>query len=75
MRRKKIAEEIERAIGESGLNLDGDRRALFAKRYGEERRKVEEQLRKELEEKRQPLVKDIVARLKAEFSAETPAPR
>ncbi len=75
IRRKKIAEEIDRAISESGLTLDGDRRALFAKRYGEERRKVEEQLRKELEEKRQPLVKEIIARLKAEFSAEATAPR
>ena len=75
VRRKKIAEEIERAIGESGLTLEGERRALFAKRYGEERRKVEEQLHKELEEKRQPLVKDIVTRLKAEFSAEAGQPR
>ena len=74
-RRKKIAEEIDHAIGETGLNLEGERRALFARRYGEERRKVEEQLRKELEEKRQPLLKDIIARLKAEFSAEPAAPR
>ena len=70
IRRKKIAEEIESAISESGLTLEGERRALFAKRYGEERRKVELQLHKELEEKRQPLVKDIMVRLKAEFSAE-----
>ena len=75
MRRKKIAEEIDRALGESGLTLEGERRALFAKRYGEERRKVEQQLHQELEEKRQPLVKDIVARLKAEFSTETGAAR
>ena len=75
LRRKKIAEEIDRAISDSGLKLDGERRSLFAKRYGEERRKVEEQLRKELEEKRRPLVEEIIARLKAEFSAETTAPR
>ena len=70
MRRRKIAEEIDRAINGSGLTLDGERRALFAKRYSEERRKVEEQLHKELEEKREPLVKDLMARLKAEFSAQ-----
>ncbi len=75
LRRKKIAEEIDRALSDSGLKLEGERRAAFAKRYGEERRKVEEQLRKELEEKRQPLLKDIVARLKTEFSAEATAPR
>ena len=70
MRRKKIAEEIDRAIDESGLTLDGERRALFAKRYGEERRRVEEHLHKELEEKRQALVRDIMARLKVEFSVQ-----
>jgi hypothetical protein len=41
---------------------------FFAKRYGEERRKVEEQLRKEMEEKRKPLIKEVIARLKEEFS-------
>ena len=74
LRRKKIAEEIEHAISDSGLTLVGERRAAFEKRYAEERRKVEEQLRKELEEKRKPLVKDMVARLKAEFSTEGTAP-
>ena len=74
-RRKKIAEEIDHTISETGLKLEGERRALFAKRYMEERRKVEEQLRKELEEKRQPLLNDLVARLKAEFSTETASPR
>lgn len=74
-RRQKMAEEIDRVLGEAGLTLDGERRARFAKRYGEERRKVEEQLRRELEEKRRPLLNEIVARLKAEFSSEATAPR
>ena len=60
---------------EAGLNLDGERRVRCAKRYGEERRKVEEQLRRELDEKRQPLLKEILARLQAEFSSEVAAPR
>jgi 16S rRNA C967 or C1407 C5-methylase (RsmB/RsmF family) len=68
MHRRWMAENIDRAISETGLKLEGERRALFAKRYCEERRKVEQQLRKELEEKRQPLIKDILARLKTEFS-------
>jgi len=59
---------VNLALAESGLDLSGERRAFFAKRYGEERRKVEEQLRKEMEEKRRPLIKEIVARLKEEFS-------
>ena len=69
VRRKKIAEETETAINKSGLTIEGERRAHFAKRYAEERRKVEEQLRKEMDEKRQPLLDELVARLKAEFSS------
>jgi hypothetical protein len=71
IRRKKIAEEVNQAITESGLDLTSERRMFFAKRYGEERRKVEEQLRREMDEKRKPLIKDIIARLKQEFSTET----
>ena len=74
-RRKKMAEEIDAAVSDTGLTLEGERRALFAKRYVEERRKLEGQLRKELEEKRRPLLKELATRLKAEFSAETAAPR
>lgn len=68
LRRRRMLEEVESAIQETGLDLDKDRRAQFTKRYAEERRKVEEQLRRETEEKRRPLVKDIVARLKTEFA-------
>ena len=75
VRRKKMADEIEAAISDAGLTLEGERRVLFAKRYAEERRKVEEQLRRELEEKRGPLLKELQSRLKAEFSAEPTTPR
>ena len=72
-RRKKIAEEIDAALKEAGLELDAERRELFTRRYGEERHRIEEQLRKELDEKRRPLLKDVIARLKAEFSGGIPA--
>ena len=72
-RRKKIAEDSDAALKEAGLELDADRRELFARRYGEERRKIEEQLHKELDDKRRPLLKEVIARLKAEFSSGTPA--
>ena len=68
-RRKKMAEDIQAAISESGLQLDKERREQFAKRYVEERRKIEEELRRELDEKRRAQVKEIVGRLKTEFSA------
>jgi len=72
-RRKKINEDIDAAIKDAGLELDGERRELFAKRYGEERHRIEEHLRKDMDEKRRPLVKEVIARLKAEFSTGAPA--
>ena len=72
-RRQRIAEEITAALRETGLELDKDRREQFAKRYAQERRKIEEQIRRDMEEKRRPLVKEMVGRLKAEFSEPSPA--
>ncbi len=72
-RRKRVAEEIDAALHDAGLELDAQRRELFARRYGEERHRIEEQLHKELDEKRQPLLKEVVAKLKTEFSASAPA--
>lgn len=73
-RRKKMAEDIDAAIRETGIEFDKPRREHFARRYAQERRKIEEQLRQEMEEKRKPLVQEMVARLKAEFSTSTARP-
>ena len=73
VRRKRIAEDIDAALKEAGLELDPERRELFARRYGEERRKIEESLHKELDDRRRPLLKEMIARLKAEFSSTAPA--
>lgn len=74
IRKKHMQEEIEEAITQSGLQLDPPRRQMFVKRYTEERRKIEEGLRKETEEKRIPRVEELRLRLKTEFSgAPTPA--
>ena len=75
VRKKFMTQELDTAIAESGLQLDDERRAQFIKRYGEERRKIEEQLRKEMGEKRKPLLLDLIARLKVEFSSTAPAPQ
>lgn len=69
-RRRKIAADVDAALKEAGLELDGDRREAFEKRYGEERHKIEEQLRKDMDEKRKPLVKEVIAKLKAEFASD-----
>ena len=74
LRKKFIQQEVETAIQETGLELAGERREQFMKRYGEERRKIEEQLRKESNEKRKPLVRELMGRLKAEFSASSAEP-
>lgn len=67
-RRNKIVEDIDAALKESGLDLDGAQRERFAKRYGEERHLIEEQLRKDMDEKRRPLLREVIAKLKQEFA-------
>jgi len=72
VREKFIEQELANAIQASGLQLEGERRAQFARRFLEERRKIEEQLRHEMIEKRRPLVRDLVGRLKVEFALPKP---
>jgi hypothetical protein len=67
-RRQKIAEEIQDAITKSGLKLDEDEREVFALRYTQERRKIEEALHKEMDAERQAMVSEMLGRLKTEFS-------
>ncbi len=73
IRREKIAQEIQQAITKSGLRLDDDQREVYALRYTQERRKIEDALRKETDEKRQSMVSDMLDRLRVEFTA-TPPP-
>ena len=75
-RRKLAREEIERAMSDSGLQLDEEKKKRFVGRYFEERRMIEEKLRKESEEKRRHFLGEMRARLKQEFETVTvkPAP-
>ena len=70
-RRKFAREEIERAIAESGFQFDEEKKQLFVRRYFEERRTIEEKLRKESDERRRQLIGEMRAKLKLEFG--TPA--
>ena len=72
LRRKHRAEEIADALKQLGIDLDPPRRQAFMRRYTEERRKVEEQIRQETEARRATMVADILARLKVEFSSSAP---
>ena len=73
-RRQKIAAEIQDAANKTGLHLDDDQREIFALRYTQERRKIEDALRKETDQQRQTMVSDMIARLRLEFSSSTPPP-
>lgn len=73
-RRKMAREEIERSIGENGLQLDEERKKAFVQRYFEERRAIEEALRRESDEKRRQLLGAMRERLKQEFGSAANAP-
>ena len=72
--RNKRREEVDRVIRDSGLELNDEQRKQFAQRYSEERRKLEDELRQQLEELRRPRVKALVEKLKQEFAAPASAP-
>lgn len=74
VRKKWMEQETDAAIQESGLQLEGERREMFIKRYSEGRRAIEEQLRKEMNEKRKPMLHDLISRLRSEFSSDTATP-
>jgi succinylglutamate desuccinylase len=75
MRRERIKHEVEDALRASGLTLDAGKRDQFQNRYTEERRKIEQTLHREIEDKRQQQLAPMIERLKKEFeSQQTPAP-
>ena len=64
--------EIEEAIRSTGLQLDPDRRQVFVLRYAQERRKIEEQLRSEMEQKRQTMLREMIVNLVDNAQKHTP---
>jgi hypothetical protein len=66
--RRRMQNDAEKAITGANLSLTEDQKATFTQRYIEERRKIEEELRREMEEKRRPKVQALVEKLKGEFS-------
>jgi hypothetical protein len=69
MREKKRDEDTAEALQKSGLHLTEDQRERFRKRYQQERRKLEEQLLKETQERRQAGNTAIIEQLRKEFSS------
>jgi catalase len=74
LHREKIAQEIQDAENKTGLKLDQDQQEVFALRYTQERRKIEDALRKEMDEKRQGMIDAMMSRLKIEFANASPDP-
>jgi len=66
--RKKMRDEVEGALAQTGLALTDEQKKKFGERYFEERRKIEEDLRKQMEELRKPKLQALTEKLKQEFS-------
>ena len=51
--RARVSKEVDAALRDSGLQLEGEKRVQFEQRYLQERRRIEHSLRQEVESKRQ----------------------
>jgi hypothetical protein len=72
-RRKKVKEEIDRMLQNTGIQVPDDQRRKFFHRYFSGRRAIEEQLKKEGEERRLVLTAELETKLKQEFGSVKPA--
>lgn len=70
----RLKKSVDDAIAKTGLTLTADQREVFTLRYRQERRKIEEQLCKEMSAKRQDRIDAMLTQLKAEFSPAAAAP-
>ena len=71
--RDRVSREVDAALRDSGLRLEGEKRAQFEQRYLQERRRIEHSLRQEVESKRQEQLPALQERLKKEFSEPSPS--
>jgi hypothetical protein len=72
LRRETIRRETETALRQSGLHLSPQERAQFESRYIQERRKVEQSLRQQIEAERQQQLPALIQQLKKEFQIDQP---
>jgi hypothetical protein len=73
VQRQKLESSINEAYQKSGLQLNDEQRAQFRKRYLQERRRLEEQIVHDEQEKRQAGNSGIIEMLKKEFSNQKPS--
>ena len=74
-RLRAVLKEVNRAIEQSHLKLTQEQRQLFTDKFAKERRSIEEQLRKEMDEKRQQSVNQLISNLASEFAPPAPSPQ
>ena len=72
MRRQMITREADAAVRDSGLQLNSQERARFESRYVQERRKVEQSLRQQIETERQKEIPALIQQLRKEFQIDEP---
>jgi hypothetical protein len=68
-RRKRILKEINDAIAQSGLTLDEEQRQLFTFKFAQERRTIEENIRRVVERERRIAVDRLIKELVVEFQS------
>ena len=73
VRRQIITRDADAAVRDSGLQLNPQERARFESRYIQERRKVEQSLRQQIETERQKELPALIQQLKKEFQIDQPA--
>ena len=69
---KQMLKDVNEAIEENGLKLNSEQRQLFTYKFAQERRTIEETLRKEMDEKRSQAVEKLISDLVAEFGTMPP---
>ena len=72
VRRQAITREADAAVRDSGLQLSPQERAQFESRYIQERRKVEQSLRQQIETERQKEIPALIQQLRKEFQIDGP---
>ena len=71
--RERVKREVDAALHDLGLHLEGEKRDQFEQRYLQERRRIEHALRQETEAKRQQELPALQERLKKEFQESSPS--
>jgi len=72
VRRQTMTHEADAAVRDSGLQLSAQERSQFESRYIQERRKVEQGLRQQIEAERQKEIPELIQQLKKEFQIDQP---